>query len=237
VISTLVATAILGLGVPAQGKGGPKTSGCPGVNVYSIVADFDSSFQPFQFQSDGQGKYESYSNSKTDSLVSEIQANSCDWVLDLSNSQSRKVTLTLSQPASNGDAPPFTGSQAIAARIISKCSQNADNNGLSYGSMTFNGQTFDCGFSAAFDYNGSSYALRMEPNNFAGTTWARVTCTGAVSNQCNAWTVTGEPDVTNSSTGQVSAIGELVQVSTTRGKTVQTPLGLYYVAFSITIHP
>ncbi len=165
------------------------------------------------------------------------QANSCDWVLDLSNSQSRTVTLTLTQPASDNPPPPLVGPQTVAARIISKYGKNAGNGGLSYGSMTLAGQTLDCGFSAAFNYSGTSYALRMEPDNFAGTTWVRVTCAGAASNRCNSWTVAGDPQVINSSTGQVSAIGELVQVSTVRGKTVQTPLGLYYVAFSITLHP
>ncbi len=104
--------------------------------------------------------------------------------------------------------------------------------------MTFAGQTLECGLRVGeIPYNGNTYALVFNPNNYAGTTLLQVTCTGAVSSQCNAWTTTPIPNmVIDPSTGQTSAIGELVQVSTVRGQTVNTPLGLYYVAFSVTIH-
>src|SRR5262249_30029069 len=129
--------------------------------------------------------------------------------------------------------PPFLGPTNVAARIISKCEKNADNNGLSYGTMTYAGQNLQCGFSAAFSYGGNSYAVRMNPNDWAGTTWVQVKCIGASGSpsQCNGWTVAPNPGVFTNSLGQFSAIGELTQV-TTKGQYVETPLGLYYVAFS-----
>src|SRR5579859_7187843 len=214
---------------------GPSST-CGGYNVTSIVADTDSSNLPFQFQSDGKGSYVTYTNSKTDSVISQIQQSSCAWLFDTTNSTSRGVTLTLLYPASTPSAPaPFT-TATVLSRIITTCNANALNNGISVGSMTFTGQTLDCALRfGAIPYNGNTYAVAFSPNNFTGTTWARVTCTGAVSSLCNSWTVTAPPLTTDPSTGQASAIGELLQVSTVKGKTVTTLLGLYYVAFSVTI--
>jgi hypothetical protein len=246
-ISVLAVGIVLGLSSPASAQGlsspgtGASTS-CAGnngtsFNVTSIVADADSGGLPFQVQSDGHGPYVSYNNSKTDQVTSEIQANSCDWVLATGNSLSRTVALTFAYPASSSPAPPFVGPQMVQPYIISKCGKNSANSGQSYGTMTFAGQTLQCGFSAAFNYNGNEYALRMNPNNYAGTNWVEVTCTGAASNQCNAWTVMPIPNtVTNPSTGQSAAFGELVQITTARGKTTETSLGLYFVALSVTIH-
>jgi hypothetical protein len=39
----------------------------------------------------------------------------------------------------------------------------------------------------------------------------------------------------DTATGQTSAIGELTQITTSQGKTVETPLGLYYVDLSASI--
>jgi hypothetical protein len=242
--SCLIASVVaLGWAVPTSANAGTgPSSGCSGnngtgFNVTSIASDNDANNVPFQVQSDSKGPYVTYTNSKTDSVVSEIQANSCDWILAFSNSASRTVALTLLYPASAPSAPPFVGPQMVQPYIISKCGKNSANNGLSYGVMTFAGQTLECAFSAAFNYNGNTYALRMNPNNYAGTNWVEVTCTGAASNLCNAWTVTPIPNaVTNPSTGQTAAIGEVVQITTAQGKTTETSLGLFYVALSVTIH-
>lgn len=223
-------------------SGGGKTSAsCSGnsglsFNVTSIVADRDANNLPFQLQSDTLGPYTSYMNNKNDQVVSEIQASSCDWLLDLSHSQSRTVALTFSttDQASGSASPPFTGTQQVSARIISICAQNSLNNGVSFGTMTYAGQTLQCGVDAAFAYNGNQYHLQMMPNHDAGTDWVQVTCTGAISNVCNAWTVTPIPNmVTNASTGQSSSVGELLQFTL---KGTQTSLGLYYVAFYVTAH-
>ena len=232
----LAAGLVLAVSIPASAKspGKPSGGGCTSgtaVPVASAIYNTDGNSQPYQFQSDGNGSYTSYSNSRTDSAVSEIQQNSCDWLLDLSQSSSRTVALTFS-----GANPPFTGTQNVSARIISKCALNPLNNGISYGSMTSPGQTLECGFSAAFTLNGNQYAVRWEPDNFAGTTWVQVKCTGAASSVCNQWTVMPDPNgVTNPSTGQTSSVGELIQISTVKGKTVSTSIGQFYVAFSALI--
>jgi hypothetical protein len=88
-------------------------------------------------------------------------------------------------------------------------------------------------------YNGNSYAVRMNPIAHPGTTWVQVMCTGAISSQCNAWTVTPVPlqngGALNPTTRQLSALGELIRISTTHGKTVETSLGIYYIALSVTV--
>ena len=238
----LAAGITMGLLTSAQARG--STASCAGnngtdISVTSIIADNDVNNLPFQFQSDGLGPYVTYNKSKTDQVSSVIQANSCDWVLAMSNSASRTVTLTFAptNQESSSASPPFTGPQKVTSYIISKCGKNPLNNGISYGTMSYAGQTLECGFSAAFVYNGIQYALRMNPNNYAGTNWVQVTCSGAISNLCNAWTVMPIPNtVMNAVTGQSSSIGELVQITTSKGNTVETSLGLYYVAFYVTIH-
>lgn len=214
------------------------SSGSPAINVTSIFADMDSSNNPFQLQSDGLGAYFAYTNSNTDSVTSEIQPTSCDLLFDTTNSASRAVTVTLLYPASTPSAPPpFTNPTPVRSRIITTCFDNTLNGRTSLGLMTLAGQTLDCGFRVGeISYNGNTYALEFDPNSIAGTTWAHVTCTGAQSSQCNAWTITGPPGTLDSSTGQPSAIGELLHISTVKGKTVSTHMGLYFVSLSITIH-
>jgi hypothetical protein len=241
--SVSMAVIVLGLLIPATALGSKpgSGSGCTTseVNVTSTLFDTDSTGVPFQLQSDGKGSYTTETISRTDSDVSALQSGTCDWILSLSSSQPRTMKLTLAYPASNNNPPPpFIGPQNIASYIISKCEKNPLNNGISYGTMTYNGQILQCGFSVAFDFNGNSYGVRFNPNAWAGTTWAQVTCTGAsgAPAQCNTWTVTPVPlslgGAVNNVTGQVSAIGVLVQVTQ---PFTETPLGLYYVDFSSVI--
>jgi len=228
------------LAIAAAALAVPGTAAAPSscaFNVTSIIADSDSTVQqvPFQVRSDGQGAYVSYKTSQSNQVSSVIQSPSCDWVLDLSFTQARTVVLTL-EPFSSPSAPPFTTANIVSPRIISKCELNPANNGLSYGLMTSAGQVIECGFHISFDYNANSYALRMNAQDIPTTNWARVTCTGAVSSKCNAWTVTPPTwGPVNPATGQTSAIGELIRSTTVKGKTLTTNLGLYYVAFSVTI--
>lgn len=238
---------ILGLALPAnaQGKtGSGGSTGCAGhsgqsFNVTSIIADTDSGNLPFQIQSDTKGSYVTVTNSKTDSVSSIIQAVSCDWVVDLTGSQTRTLRLSLGSVASSGAVLPpgwpTDGSPVnVAARIISKCEDNPLNT-WSYGNMTAAGQTAQCGFYASFAYAGGYYAIRIDSKNFPGTEWAQVTCTGATSSQCNAWTVGPIPNmVTNPFTGQPAAISEL-QHQSAKGEILGPSLGLYYVSFSATV--
>jgi hypothetical protein len=229
----VVGFAIFAL-IPAALFAQGKPPSCDGAEVTSSLRNQDDNYLDFQLQSDNQGPYTTLTNSRTDSVSSIIQGGSCDWVLDLSNSQNRKIRLTLAYPFSGSPTAPFTGTANVAARIISKCWKNTANNGISYGGMTYANQTLECAFSARFDYNGNAYAVRMDPSDYSGTTWVKVTCTGAALSQCNSWSVTPIPGVFTNSLGQSSAIGELVRI-TTKGKTVETPLGLYYVDFSALI--
>src|SRR6185436_2655715 len=91
----LGAGIVIGLltGAPASGAtascGGANGSNGVDINVTSIMADSDVNNLTFQFQSDGLGPYVTYNASKTDSVFSVIQANSCDWVLAMSSLASR----------------------------------------------------------------------------------------------------------------------------------------------------
>lgn len=244
-LGLVASMVILSLAASANAKGktgGGGSTGCAGhsgqsFGVTSLLADTDSGTLPFQIQSDGKG---SYVTSTTDSVSSEIQAVSCDWVLDLTSSQSRTLKLSLGSVATSGATLPpgwpTDGSPVnVAARIISKCEQNPANT-ASYGTMTFAGQTAQCAFYAAFSYSGSYYAIRMDSKTFPGTDWAQVTCTGATSNQCNAWSVGPIPNmVTNPYTGQPAAISEL-QHQSSKGSLLGTSMGFYYVSFSATVH-
>lgn len=241
----LTAAIVLGLSTAAQSKSSGGSTGCSGntgksFNVTSIIADTDSSNNPFQLQSDGKGNYTTYTNSRKDSVSSDVNSGNCDWFLVLTSSQSRTVKLTLAYPASTGaqlpSGWPTDGSPAnIAAQIITNCRGNTLNNGIGFGDMTFYGQTLQCGLHVSFYSNGIWYSLRMNPSTYTGATWAQVACTGAASNQCNAWAVTPIPNATtNPYTGQASAIGELVEPPC-YGCGGGTPLGLYYVSFSATI--
>gem|GEM_PF-2343440 len=219
--------------VTAQG-----TSTCQAFSVTSIFADVDSNSVPLQLPSDGLGPYVTYANKK-DQVNSRIQG-SCNWMLDLSTSLSRTVKLSLRYAGSNGaQLPtgwPTDGSAVnVAARIESTCQDNPVNNGLSYGTMTYAGQTLQCPLAVSFYFNGTAYGIRMAPQNYAGATWAQATCTGATSGHCNQWTVTPIPNAAVNPEGQPVGVGELIQPPYLTYAT-GTPLGLYYVSFSVTIH-
>lgn len=246
-VLALASMAAMCTALPADAKGASGSStGCSGrggqsFNVTSLVSNTDSSSLPFQLQSDLKGAYTTYKNSRTDSVTSDVQANTCDWVLDLSNSKLRTVKLSLAYPGSSGAALPAgwptDGSPvSIPALVMTNCARNILNDGIGFGDMTYAGQTLECGLHVTFYSNGVQYSVRMNPSTWAGATWAQVTCTGAASNQCNAWMITPIPNMyTNPSTGQNSGIGELVQPAC-NGCDGGTPLGLYYVSFSAMIH-
>ena len=232
-----VLAVVLGLMVPARGFSASTTCGW---NVNSFLNDTDNNNTALQLQSDGIGAYVTYGSNKgsKDSVLSVIQGNSCDWLLDVGSSLSRKVKLTLAYPASTVSPtppPPFTVTENIAARIISICSENPLNNGITYGKMTTVGQTAQCGLHIAFDYNGNSYGLHLNPTNLAGTTWIQATCTGVSSGLCNTWTATPLPapnNTVNPATNQNSGIGELFLVAKSGQR---TPIAFYYVSFSALI--
>jgi hypothetical protein len=236
VVLGLAGFLLLGLAAPGKSAKNPNTP-C-GYNVTSTVADNDmaSPPQPLQLQSDGLGSYVTYGNTKsgTDNVLSAIQANSCDWVLDLSASASRTVKLSLAYADNGGSLPagwPTDGSGvSIAAHIISICSENSANNGVTYGTMK-PGEVLQCGFNSRFNYGGQTYTLYMNPSRYSGTSWAQVTCGGPSGGPCTSWAVVPGTGSTSNPLGQNSGIGEL-GLATNKGV---TPLGTFEVAFSITI--
>lgn len=241
-----VRTNIWYLGVALLVLGGTLTATAKGNNApcgYNVTANIlpGPVNNPFQLLSDGKGTYDTETISRRDSVNSVIQLNSCDWLLDLSNSTSRTVQLTLTYPdstISTNPPPPFTGTETVtAARIISICGKNTLNGGVTYGTMTFSGQTLDCALDVRFNYGGQTYSLSMDPAQYGFTTWVQAVCIGATGSgstaKCDSWTVSPvSPGPTNNITGQNTSIGELFLFGK-NGR--ETPIGLYEVAFSTTI--
>lgn len=224
----------------AQGKGGGggSSTGCGG-NVTSILNDYEvinSNSVPFQIQSDGQGSYTTYSNSHKDSVSSIIRSD-CSWSLDTTGSVLRGISVTLAYPYNGAPPAPFTGTQLVKGVINSHCYSNPTNGGIDFGSMTSAGQTLICPINLGFYFNRVWYNIAINPYNWPGTSQTQVTCTGASGGACNQWTVV--PDtatgVINSTTGQSSAIGELILPDCV-GCVAGTPIGLYEVSFSFLIH-
>ncbi len=231
-------TQTTGQATSCSGTGGSGLT----INVTSNI--LGTTNPPYQFLSDGAGIYTTYRNSPKDNDLSQIQQGSCDWVLELSSSKLRTVELSLAYPVSSGEQLPVgwptDGSLVnIPANILTDCGRNPLNNGIGVGSMTFVGQTLQCGLHITFFSNNTQYSVRMNATNWPGATWAEVTCTGAASNQCNAWTITPIPSTDSGSainpyTQQTSAIGELVLPPCT-DCAGGTGLGLYYVDFSVVV--
>ncbi len=218
---------LLGAALPATAKGPASTCGS---NVTSIIADKDSFGNAFQIQSDGQGSYKTNNSAVT----SQIVKSSCYWTLNMLKSTSRTVTLTFAYPASNGATAPFVGPQKVAPNIESHCVNNPLNT-IDFGQMSSAGQTLQCPMHAVFDYNGQEYGLTMDPGTYAGSSYVQVECTGAVSGQCNAWTVSPIPGAAiDPYTNQPAAITQLYLIPSTKGTSL-VPLGLYYVSFGFTI--
>ena len=222
----------------AQDQSTAKTSRTPtcNYNVTSILYNTDNSNTPFQFQSDGLGPYTAYSSRKNDSVTSMIDKN-CAWSLDTTSSKSRGISITLDYPYSSGSPAPFSGSQVVKGRINTHCPTNTANNGVDVGDMTFAGQTLICPINVAFYYNSVWYNIGLNPFNWPETTMAQVTCTGASSGHCNAWTILPDPTTSpvNTATNQLSSIGELT-LPPCVGCSGGTALGEYYFAYSFLIH-
>ena len=222
----------------AQDQSTAKTSRTPSCNynVTSILYNTDNSNTPFQFQSDGLGPYTAYSGGRNDSVTSQIDKN-CAWSLGTTSSKSRGISITLAYPYSSGSPAPFSGSQVVKGGINTHCPTNTANNGVDVGDMTFAGQTLICPINVAFYYNSVWYNIGLNPFNWPGTTMAQVTCTGASSGQCNAWTILPDPatSAVNAATNQLSSIGELT-LPPCVGCSGGTALGEYYFAYSFMIH-
>lgn len=199
------------------------------VNVTSSIADADTAIAPtLQYRSDGLGPYVNASN-----LISQIQSVG-DWVLDMYtvSRATRQVYLDFSQPipgtGPNGGNPVAIPSGLYKVRIISKCTLFG-NNFLTLAA----GATVPCPLHVKFDYNGSSWALEMNPIVSSGdpegapeTNYANVTCVNPASGSgtCVGWKVT--PSAATNET-------RLIHYVTGKGGTQNVDEGDYAIAFSI----
>lgn len=236
-VVALISILLLGLAVPgvARPLGKPTPPCGTGVNVTSNLLGTVNDTPPFQLLSDGTGTYTTYIISHKDSVASNIQGNTCDWSLDLSNSKSRTMQLSLAYPASTGAQLPSgwpTNGSLVSIPALART--NCGTGNPAFGLMTFAGETIQCPMHLRFYSGGIQYMFKMNPPLYAGTTWPQITCTGAASNQCNAWTINPPANVSNPFTGQNTGIGVLV-IPPCDGCDGGTPIGLYYWDFSITV--
>lgn len=247
-VLALATMAVLTAVWPAKAKGpSGSSSSCTnaggGFNVTSNIFDSTTS-NPFQLENDGNSKYTTYKNSKTDSVTSAIQGNTCDWELSLTNSKSRTVKLSLAYPVPGQTSVtlpsgwPNDGSFVnIPALVMTNCWRNPANGSTSVGNM-IGGQTLQCGLHVTFNSGGTQYSLRMNAIEWPSATWGQVTCTNADStNLCDTWTVSPGQDANgqyaqpNPYTQQSTGIGALV-LPPCNGCAGGTLLGYYYVDFS-----
>lgn len=223
-----------------NGGGGGSPTPCTTTNVTSILNDSDANALPFQIQSDGLSPYTTFTSHKPkDSVKSEIASN-CFWTVDTTASTTRSIGLTLAYNLGASAPSDLAGPYPlyVHGRLVTHCTANSSNNGLDVGTMTAVGQTATCPINMGFYApDGAWYNLAMNPNNWDGTTQMQVTCSAASGGLCNEWTIVPDPAtaVTNLSTGQASAIGELVVppcVACGGG----TPVGLFEVSFNFLVH-
>jgi hypothetical protein len=214
-------------------SGSSSTIASCSYNVTSILYDTDSNSVPYQYQSDGLGPYTTFS--KGNNSVSSIIQKSCSWDLDTTSSSTRGIVVTLAYPDSSGPPPPFVGPQDIHGVFHTECFDNSANNNVNFGTMTFVGQTLACPMHFVFAYNGVTYNLALAPPTWPGTSYMQVTCTGASGGNCNQWTVQPDPNTSfvNPATNQLSGIAELFLPSSSG---TGTPVGEFYVSFSLLIH-
>jgi len=207
----------------AAQRGGKPSPNTPVTSVLSDAGDVTLSTN-HRIQSDGAGPYFNGVASVV-SLIQEIG----DWELDVRGSATRTVLLDFREPApgSSTSNAPFEW-HLVKARLISKCSQSQ-----SGGYLTIPvGSTANCPLHAAFNYNGASYRLTMNPLNDGATSYVQVTCNAAnASGQCANWSVAPVTQADSS----VRSIAVLLRDTTVKGKTTTTNLGYFNITFQINI--
>ena len=214
---------LIAVGIDITGAKGSSNGG--GDTPVTTTIQGAGTDNALQIQSDGRGKYTSYSK-RGDTVTSVIQSTTKargDWLLDLTSSSLRRTTLDLTQPTSaNNPAPPFMGA-VIASRQISKCSSS---NAVSFGNM-LPGTSLQCPFTAEFTLtDGTSWRLVMNPANYPDTNWASVTCLTPVGQStCKSWQITPS---------QPQNVAKLLQLSGQFGTPI-ADYGDYYISFQIDI--
>jgi hypothetical protein len=183
----------------------------------------------YRIQGDLLGSYQN----GIDSVQSVLQGCSGDWVLDTSSSPTRKVLVDFRDPVPNsGATPPFLYNQ-VPARLIAQAHYTSSASILGMKGLN---STLLSPLSVAFDYGGSSFGLRMNPNNWPQTNYALVTCTGVVdpanpaTSLCNQWRI--EPSVTQPD-GERKSIAHLERLP--KGRPVSESHGDFYMSFAISV--
>lgn len=196
----------------------------PGDTTVTSTIENGTTNSPYRIKSDGLGAY----LNGTSSVVSIIQGIG-DWELNTKSSKTRKVFFDFRDPVTTSTQTPNAPFQTALTptRFISKCTQV----GIKLQDLMLN-QTVLCPLAISLDYGGATYAVRMNPTNYAETDWVQWTCTSAVSGKCNGWLL--EPSVVQSN-GERKVKGQLLKISTTKGQTVETPRGVFYFSFRMTL--
>ncbi len=208
--------------------------------VTSNVADSDTSIAPaLQIRSDGLG---SFQNGST--LTSVIQGIGA-WLLDsyTPRNSNRGVYLEFSQPIAgsgpNGGNPVAVPSAVYRVHAISKC------NLLGTSFLTLApGASMPCPLHVKFDYNGSSYAVQMNPGASAGdpdgnapeTNYATITCVNPSSGAgpCSQWRMTPSGMYTApDGTQRYRNVGKLFKYVASHGSTTPVNQGDFNFSFAI----
>ena len=216
-----------------------KPSGDLPVTTY--VSDFNTAGAAYSVFSDGGGAYQNGVAGVNSYLVPNAFNGISwgDWRLDLFNSTSRQVAVTLStanavqpgQPGYSSPAnPPYWGTKWWSMHMENQCSH--DDRDMY--TMT-PGQTFTCDFLFRFPASSHSpfYRLDMIPRNWPETQQAQVQCNSVsrTDGKCDDWFIDPVP-MTNpggsTSPGQTRA--RLVLVT---GNTSYTDDGDFFLTFHI----
>lgn len=238
---------LLGFAVPCKALAASKPESCTTIDVTSTISDVvpdaanSTPTPPAQVQSDTKGAYTTSSTAGVNSWLGGVGCAGEQWYLDTSNSITRSLRLTLADPLSG--SLPFAGGGTLNlnAKVFGRCYENTANNGATFSNMS-PGEVLGCSLATAFNFDGNSYMLKMNPSNSPESTWVQAQCTGGPSGACNQWTLT-TPEVINGtggpyylpedpSTGQYSAVANLYQAL--NGGKLKL-VGQYYVALYVTI--
>jgi len=186
--------------------------------VTSAIENADQNFVPFRIQSDFQGAY----LNNADSVVSRIQSIG-DWELDMLSSPTRRTYVNFEDavPGNDPSKPPPFLSANVPVRFLAQCPSDLRNLALDASQL--------CRMVIAIDYNSVRYSLRFGYVNYPGTNPALWTCKSAAGGKCVGWRMESDPN----GTGKVS--GQLLKITTVRGKTVEESLGKYYFSFAVNV--
>ena len=202
--------------------------------VTTLVADTAAVVAPtLQIRSDALGAYHNAS-----SLTSVIQGIGA-WLLDSYSPRNgtRRVYLEFSQPIAgsgpNGGNPIAVPSALYRVRAIAKC------NLLGTSLLTLApGASMPCPLHVKFDYNGSSYAVQMNPGASAGdpdgnapeTDYATITCVvpSSGAGPCTQWAITPRGAGNRN-------VAKLLKYVTSKGSTTAVSQGDFTFSFLITV--